>query len=55
MALSSSHQRLYHEDIEDALLNIAEVLWKENRRTLDFRQARNIANEPYRVCRRLFI
>lgn len=45
VALSSSHQRLYHEDIEDALLNIAEVLWKENRRTLDFRQARNIAND----------
>ncbi|AXQ21365.1 hypothetical protein BEN71_04390 [Acinetobacter wuhouensis] len=45
MALSSSNQRLYHEDIEDALLNIAEVLWKENCRTLEFRQARRIAND----------
>ena len=45
VALSSSNQRLYHEDIEDALLNIAEVLWKENRRTLEFRQARRIAND----------
>lgn len=45
VALSSSNQRLYHEDIEDALLNIAEVLWKENRRTLEFRHARRIAND----------
>ena len=45
VALSSSNQRLYHEDIEDALLNIAEVLWKENCRTLEFRQARRIAND----------
>ena len=43
--LSPSNQRLYHEDIEDALLRIAEILWTENRRTLDFRQARNIAND----------
>ncbi|MCU4491625.1 hypothetical protein KTI63_03970 [Acinetobacter guillouiae] len=43
--LSPSNQRLYHEDIEDTLLKIAEVLWTENRRTLDFRQARNIAND----------
>lgn len=45
VALSSSNQRLYHEDIEDALLNIAEVLWKENRRTLNFKRARKIAND----------
>lgn len=43
--LSPSNQRLYHEDIEDTLLKIAEVLWTENRRTLDFRQARNVAND----------
>lgn len=45
VALSSSNQRLYHEDIEDALLNIAKVLWKENRRTLNFKRARKIAND----------
>ncbi|MEN8286713.1 hypothetical protein ABFP35_15120 [Acinetobacter baumannii] len=45
VALSSANQRLYHEDIEDVLSDIAEVLWNENRRTLDFRQARSIANE----------
>lgn len=43
--LSPSNQRLHHEDIEDTLLKIAEVLWTENRRTLDFRQARTIAND----------
>src|SRR5690606_3302503 len=36
---------LYHEDVEYVLLDIAEILWKENRRTLDLRQARSIANE----------
>lgn len=46
--LSPSNQRLYHEDIEDTLLKIAEVLWTENRRTLDFNQARSIANEVVR-------
>ncbi|MDH2171079.1 hypothetical protein N5J50_01230 [Acinetobacter johnsonii] len=46
--LSPSNQRLYHEDIEDTLLKIAEVLWAENRRTLDFNQARSIANEVVR-------
>lgn len=45
VALSSSNQRLYHEDVEYVLLDIAEILWKENRRTLDLRQARSIANE----------
>ncbi|MFV5345582.1 hypothetical protein VXQ28_17375 [Acinetobacter oleivorans] len=45
VALSSSNQRLYHEDVEDALLNIAKVLWKENRRTLNFKRARKIAND----------
>ena len=46
--LSPSNQRLYHEDIEDTLLKIAEVLWTENYRTLDFNQARSIANEVVR-------
>lgn len=46
--LSPSNQRLYHEDIEDTLLKIAGVLWIENRRTLDFNQARSIANEVVR-------
>jgi hypothetical protein len=46
--LSPSNQRLFHEDIEDTLLKIAEVLWTENRRTLDYNQARGIANEVVR-------